>query len=292
MARLSQTTASATGSLGRGCARLLPERVRTTTPASGIACSVPHRDADPPQLHQARTHRSPRSTPAPAPKPAMACSPDRCALGDPAPRRRDRGRAVSTSSRAMIDRLGRAYDEMLARPVADVGLDDLYPLARETQCVKLVTNRAAIDVVDRALSVTGGAGYMTGHPSSRALPRRSRRTVHAAVRALRVARVHRQDRPRPRTRRRAGTGGKRSIEVGSVDRRCRVRRRARYETMSEPRVHTDLLHAIEASSMIARPGAPDEQPLGLRFGSHHDGVGGAFGASMRSGAGSRLSTVR
>lgn len=72
-----------------------------------------------------------------------------------------------STSRAMLDRLGLLLDQMLARPVAEVGLDDMYPLARETQCVKLLTNRAAIDVVDRALSVTGGAGYMTGHPLSR-----------------------------------------------------------------------------------------------------------------------------
>lgn len=72
-----------------------------------------------------------------------------------------------STARAMLDRLGLLLDEMLAQPVAEVGLDNLYPLARETQCVKLVTNRAAIDVIDRALSVTGGAGYMTGHPLAR-----------------------------------------------------------------------------------------------------------------------------
>ena len=54
--------------------------------------------------------------------------------------------------------------------------------------------------------------------------------------------------------------GERSIEVGSVDGPCRVRRRGRYETMSEPRVHTDLLHAIEASSMIAAR----ERPTSIR----------------------------
>lgn len=74
--------------------------------------------------------------------------------------------ALSTC-RAMLGRLGLLLDQMLAQPVADIGLDELYPLARETQAAKLVTNRAAIDIVDRALSIVGGASYMSGHPLSR-----------------------------------------------------------------------------------------------------------------------------
>ena len=41
-------------------------------------------------------------------------------------------------------------------------------LFAETQAAKTFTNDAACRVVDRALSVTGGAGYMSGHPLARA----------------------------------------------------------------------------------------------------------------------------
>jgi alkylation response protein AidB-like acyl-CoA dehydrogenase len=70
--------------------------------------------------------------------------------------------------RGLLDSVGRLIDEHLVRrAVGDVTLDDLHRLNKEFQCAKLVVNRKAIEVVDRALSVSGGAGYMTASPLSR-----------------------------------------------------------------------------------------------------------------------------
>jgi L-evernosamine nitrososynthase len=38
----------------------------------------------------------------------------------------------------------------------------------ETQATKTFVNEAAVRVVDRALSLSGGAGYLNGHPLARA----------------------------------------------------------------------------------------------------------------------------
>ena len=70
--------------------------------------------------------------------------------------------------RGLLDSVGRLIDEHLVRRrVGEVTLDDLHRLNKEFQCAKLVVNRKAIEVVDRALSVSGGAGYMTASPLSR-----------------------------------------------------------------------------------------------------------------------------
>jgi alkylation response protein AidB-like acyl-CoA dehydrogenase len=70
--------------------------------------------------------------------------------------------------RGMLDSVGRLLDAHIAnRPVADLGIDDLHRLNKEFQCAKLVVNRKAIEIVDKALSVSGGAGYMTANPLSR-----------------------------------------------------------------------------------------------------------------------------
>ena len=42
-----------------------------------------------------------------------------------------------------------------------------FELQRHFQAAKYVVNRKAIDVVDRALTASGGAGYMAKHPLSR-----------------------------------------------------------------------------------------------------------------------------
>jgi alkylation response protein AidB-like acyl-CoA dehydrogenase len=70
--------------------------------------------------------------------------------------------------RAMMSSVGRMIDEQLvARPVADVTFAELHRLNKDFQCAKLVVNRKAIEIVDRALSASGGAGYMTANPLSR-----------------------------------------------------------------------------------------------------------------------------
>jgi alkylation response protein AidB-like acyl-CoA dehydrogenase len=70
--------------------------------------------------------------------------------------------------RGLLDSIGRMLDDQIAaRPVADVTIDVLHRILKEFQCAKLVVNRRAIEIVDRALSVSGGAGYMTANPLSR-----------------------------------------------------------------------------------------------------------------------------
>ena len=78
-------------------------------------------------------------------------------------------RASITTGRALLDRVGRHLDEVLSeRPVADVTLDDLHALNAEFQAAKLVSNRCAIDAVDKALQISGGQGYLSASPLSRA----------------------------------------------------------------------------------------------------------------------------
>ena len=61
--------------------------------------------------------------------------------------------------RAVVERASRLVDEQLfERPAAEVSLDELHRLSAAFQCAKLVANRKAIDVVDRALTISGGAG--------------------------------------------------------------------------------------------------------------------------------------
>jgi alkylation response protein AidB-like acyl-CoA dehydrogenase len=70
--------------------------------------------------------------------------------------------------RAMIDRLGRLSDTFLERyPESDAPVEEGNALGKEVQCMKYVVNRKAIEVVDRAMIVCGGAAYMSKHPLSR-----------------------------------------------------------------------------------------------------------------------------
>jgi alkylation response protein AidB-like acyl-CoA dehydrogenase len=70
--------------------------------------------------------------------------------------------------RALIERAGRLIDfHLFDRPPSEVTLEDLHQLNRTFQCAKLVANRVAIAVVDRALTISGGAGYMSNSPLSR-----------------------------------------------------------------------------------------------------------------------------
>jgi alkylation response protein AidB-like acyl-CoA dehydrogenase len=74
--------------------------------------------------------------------------------------------ALSTA-RALLHTVGEAIDDVIRRPVAEVTVDEFHQLNKEFQATKLVANRAAIDVVDRALTISGGAGYLATNRLSR-----------------------------------------------------------------------------------------------------------------------------
>jgi alkylation response protein AidB-like acyl-CoA dehydrogenase len=70
--------------------------------------------------------------------------------------------------RAHLSWMGGHIDRVLVdRPVMSVQLDELHDLMAAFQASKLVTQRAAIDVVDKALQLSGGAGYLSSSPLGR-----------------------------------------------------------------------------------------------------------------------------
>jgi len=70
--------------------------------------------------------------------------------------------------RAMLQRTARAADEFIARhQTVDPDPAESNALMKEVQCTKYVVNRRAIEVVDRAMTVCGGAAYMNQHPVAR-----------------------------------------------------------------------------------------------------------------------------
>jgi len=70
--------------------------------------------------------------------------------------------------RALIERLGFIADAfLLEQGVSDTPSKDSAFLMKEVQCMKYVVNRKVIEVVDRAMTVTGGGAYMNNN----ALPR-------------------------------------------------------------------------------------------------------------------------
>lgn len=70
--------------------------------------------------------------------------------------------------RAMTERVGRVADCFLRRyATADAPVEEANALMKEVQCMKYVINRKAIEVVDQAMIVCGGAAYMSRHLLSR-----------------------------------------------------------------------------------------------------------------------------
>jgi len=70
------------------------------------------------------------------------------------------------AARAILERTTLMFDRaVLDGPIPT--LDEMHELHQQLQCAKLVVNRNAINVVDRALTVSGGAGYMSGNPLAR-----------------------------------------------------------------------------------------------------------------------------
>ncbi len=72
------------------------------------------------------------------------------------------------ASRAMLTRTSQALDIYFAEhKLGESDHDALDLLAKDLQCTKWFVNRKAVDVVDRALTASGGSGYMTKSPLSR-----------------------------------------------------------------------------------------------------------------------------
>jgi alkylation response protein AidB-like acyl-CoA dehydrogenase len=74
-----------------------------------------------------------------------------------------------TAARGALGRAALLIDDHHARRPDDLGTDEeITELFAEAQAAKAFVGEAAARVVDRALALTGGAGYRTGHPIGRA----------------------------------------------------------------------------------------------------------------------------
>jgi len=90
--------------------------------------------------------------------------------GDARPRMQVADNAVDLAvSRAVLSRAADLIDEhRAANPASDDTGEELGALFAEAQAAKAFVNEAAARVVDRALALSGGAGYVNGSPLARA----------------------------------------------------------------------------------------------------------------------------
>jgi L-evernosamine nitrososynthase len=90
--------------------------------------------------------------------------------GDARPRMQIAENAVDLAvSRAVLSRAADLIDEQTAaNPTSDGTAEELGALFAEAQAAKAFVNEAAARVVDRALALSGGAGYLNGSPLARA----------------------------------------------------------------------------------------------------------------------------
>jgi alkylation response protein AidB-like acyl-CoA dehydrogenase len=71
-------------------------------------------------------------------------------------------------ARAMLGRTAATADAFFsAHPAGTAPVSELHALMKDFQCTKWFVNRKAIEIVDRALTASGGAGYLVGNPLSR-----------------------------------------------------------------------------------------------------------------------------
>jgi len=72
------------------------------------------------------------------------------------------------ASRAMISRTGTTLDTLFgSHPHGPIPIGALHEVMKDFQCTKWTVTRKAIEIVDRALSLSGGAGYLNKSPLSR-----------------------------------------------------------------------------------------------------------------------------
>jgi alkylation response protein AidB-like acyl-CoA dehydrogenase len=90
--------------------------------------------------------------------------------GDARPRTLIADNAVDlAASRATLSRAATLIDRhRAANPVSDGTAEELTALFAEAQAAKAFINEAAARIVDRALALSGGAGYVSGSPLARA----------------------------------------------------------------------------------------------------------------------------
>jgi alkylation response protein AidB-like acyl-CoA dehydrogenase len=73
-----------------------------------------------------------------------------------------------SASRALLSRTALLVDAYFQTPAdPDEPLERLHALHKELQSTKWFVTRKAIDIVDRALTLSGGSGYLTGSPLAR-----------------------------------------------------------------------------------------------------------------------------
>ena len=90
--------------------------------------------------------------------------------GDARPRTQVADNSVElAAARAILARASDLIDEhRAANPASDGTADELRALFAESQAAKAFVNAAAAGIVDRALALSGGAGYRNGSPLARA----------------------------------------------------------------------------------------------------------------------------
>jgi alkylation response protein AidB-like acyl-CoA dehydrogenase len=90
--------------------------------------------------------------------------------GDARPRMQVADNAIDlAASRSVLSRAAMLIDEhRAANPSSAGSADELCALFAEAQAAKAFVNEAAARVVDRALALSGGAGYLNGSPLARA----------------------------------------------------------------------------------------------------------------------------
>jgi alkylation response protein AidB-like acyl-CoA dehydrogenase len=90
--------------------------------------------------------------------------------GDARPRMQVADNAIDlAAARAVLSRAAALIDEhRAANPASDGSAEELNSLFAEAQAAKAFVNDAAPRIVDRALALSGGAGYLNGSPLARA----------------------------------------------------------------------------------------------------------------------------
>ena len=90
--------------------------------------------------------------------------------GDARPRMQVADNAVDlAAARGVLSRAAALIDEhRAANPASDGSAEQLGALFAEAQAAKAFVNEAAARIVDRALALSGGAGYLNGSPLARA----------------------------------------------------------------------------------------------------------------------------